>query len=87
MVPHDETLTTILVTVDSVERELSPVSPELIARKTGFEVEEVKLYLAEARSKGWVFYFNSTEETSFPTAQGWTLTPKGQEIIHTSSPE
>lgn len=77
----DPTLTEILKAVDETEKERSPASPELIAEKCGLEVQEVKERLAEALSLGLTYYFNSPEETSLPTAPGWTLTPAGQIMI------
>ena len=81
MPPTDDTLTKVLKAVDDAERERAPASPELIAEKCGLDVQEVKERMAEARSLDLAYYYNSTEETSLPTAPGWTLTPKGQALI------
>jgi RIO-like serine/threonine protein kinase len=75
------TFVNVLKAVDSAQKEHSSATPDLIAEKCGLEVEEVKVRLAEACSKGLVFYFNSSEETALPTAPGWTLTAMGRDMI------
>lgn len=79
-------LVAVLQAVDDAEKEHSPATPDLIAEKCGLEVEEAKVRLAKASYEGFVYYVNSLEETTFPTAPGWTLTEEGQAVIETNSP-
>jgi hypothetical protein len=81
----DPTLAEILKAVDEAEKERSPATPDLIAEKCGLEVQEIRERLAECRSMGLTYYFNSPEETALPTAPGWTLTPEGQALIESDN--
>ena len=81
MTPPDLTMVKVLRAVDEAEKERSPVSPDLVAQKSGLLLQEVRERLAEASSKKLVYYYNSVEETSLPTAPGWTLTAAGQTMI------
>lgn len=84
MTESETTLLEILRAVDKVEKESAPASPERIADRCGLGVVEVRTYLAEAKTKGLVYYFNSVEETSLPSAPGWSLTTEGMQLIEDS---